>query len=181
MLSSKVRFQSLLRELFRLNWGDFDFGMYCFFNAWRVDLEEFIGEELEHIVAEGLAWNEGETNAVNDIFNHLITFFEHCICLERTLKSRKANSRNSHYLGNRIPTWDDRNQYFVSRPLTKEGIRAKLGEWLISIRAGRINIVKGNVDKNTYYWVPTESFATLDDGQKLLTLMLEHRPLTQSN
>ena len=180
MTSPKVHFQALLRVLFRLNWADFDFGVYRLANAFRPALEHIIDEDLDREVGEALARNSLDSQDSDALYAHLASFFEQCARIERPLKRGRGHGNGSFAADGTTFTWEDSNQYFVSSSPTERRIRVKIGDCSVTIHAGRTNIVKGNVDKNTYYWVLAEDSVRWDEGQKELFLTLEFRPLVPS-
>ncbi len=180
MISPKIRFQQFLRDLLRLNCADLDFGWYHVINEIRPSLEKFIEEDVDRIINAAISQTSLGTSAVNGIYTHLETFFEQCIQLMVLPKREKTQGQENGVSKGSFISWNDSDQYFGSTTNPQRFFKIKLGSWRFLIHQGHCNIKLGNVDKNTYFWVPSESHTNIDPKKKQLDVVLEFRPLSRA-
>ncbi len=178
MLSPKVRFQQILRDLFRLNCADLDFGWYNVINQIRPSLENFIEEDVDRIIGTAISQFSLESHAADAIYTHLVAFFEQCTRWEVPSRREKTQGKENGVLGGAIFSWNDFNQYYGITNNAERRFQVKINGWQVCICQGKFTIKLGNVDKNTYFWVPAELPIHINDEKKEIDLNLEFRPLT---
>jgi adenine-specific DNA-methyltransferase len=192
----KEKLKSKLREIFRFEREDLDFGIYRIMNYKRKEIEKFIEKELIEEVKkqfnmaseEEKKIEEIETseNLEKEIYNHLINFFSRYYDNGDFISKRRYSKKEKYcipYNGEEILLyWTNKDQYYIKTTEYFRKYTFRIGNparLTVNFRVVEAEEEKGNVkSQEKKFFVLNKRIYDFDKKKKELTIYFEYRALT---
>ena len=187
------RLKALLREMFQLDRGDLDFGLYRIMNVKAAEIGAFLDRDLLPQVERTLrlAGVEKDADAEADVYDRLAAFFARYYTEGDFVSQRRyvSGGRSAYlipYDGEEVKLhWANADQYYVKTTENYASYVFHVGEGAAARRI-RFEIAAADVEKDNvkeadgrqrrFVLAAGKSAVAVDGGA--LTARFEHRPLT---
>ncbi|MEO2068857.1 MAG: site-specific DNA-methyltransferase [Desulfurobacteriaceae bacterium] len=175
-----------LKEIFRFESEDLNFGIYRIMNYKRKEIERFIEEELIDSIKKQLAiLNENEVeNLEKTIYDHLISFFSRYYENGDFISKRRYGKKEKYcvpYNGEEIFLyWVNRDSYYIKTTEYFRRYTFKVKDITVNFRVVEAEEEKGNVKaQEKKFFVLNEKIFDFYDEKKELNVYFEYRSLTE--
>ncbi|NOX89037.1 MAG: site-specific DNA-methyltransferase [Calditrichaeota bacterium] len=188
---SLERLQNLLKNLFRFENEDLDFGVYRILNFKRRKIERFINEILPSELRKELGYRNSAQNSQifpkdfeEQICNRLIRFFSRYYQNGDFISKRKSDDEVSPipYKGEEVFFyWANKDQYYIKTTEYFNKYTFHVKDVSVNFRILHAQEEKGNVksEQKKFFIYDTDNIFDLDDEQKRLTIYFHYRSLTE--
>ena len=188
-----TKFKDLLKELFRLDRKDLDFGIYRVLRARAEEIEQFIDERLLSDIQEGLRMIEAPSErleAEREVYEHLYRFFRRYYS-EGDFISQRIYREGTYaipYSGEEVMLhWANKDQYYVksaehlrdySFVIDVNGTERKVHFKLVDVEEGEHGNVKPLSGKERRFMLLSHSLKDFEGDPASRDLALEGNELT---
>lgn len=181
-MDSRRRLKELLKELFRIESSDLDFGIYRIMNQKREEINNFIEEDLDKYIEEAMNNSVSEI----DIYEHIYNFFKRYYDSGDFISQMRYSKKNKYvvpYNGEEVYLhWANKDQYYVKT--SENFIRYSFEKKSIGVRV-EFKINNAKLDKNNIksdekkYFVLNKNFYEYKKEDRVLNIYFEYRALTE--
>ncbi len=183
----QARFQKLLRDLFRFESADLDFGIYRIMNHKRRVIQHWMDETLPRIIEEAMAREALDPQARQAleaaVYNHLYAFFSRYY-QDGDFISRRRYAKKARYAipynGEEVYLyWANHDQYFVKTAerffdyawQAPNGVAVRF-----ELRAA--DVAQDNVKGDKRFFLPLPDAVVWEETPRALIIPFLYRPLT---
>ncbi|MGB9763499.1 MAG: hypothetical protein ACPLW7_05890, partial [Minisyncoccia bacterium] len=182
------QFRGKLKEIFRIDLQDLDFGIYKIMNTKKDMIENFLNKDLTSIVNSVLSEESDKENLRSQIFNLTYEFFSRYYSDGDFIPQMRYGGRNKYmipYDGREIYLfWATKNLYYVKTteyfynysfivydPLDRDK------KYKINFKIKNASLERNYVkEEEKYFFLSDEPIEKVDDGE--FNIYFEYRPIT---